>query len=76
MIATYRWLVRIDALGHQVDTMKMNEETYHHLMDQAEHLALKTFGDTAECEHIVAVFERLALHWQWGLPVDGATTVH
>jgi len=56
--------------------MKMNEETYHHLMDQAEHLALKTFGDTAECEHIVAVFERLALHWQWGLPVDGATTVH
>lgn len=54
----------------------MNENTRHDLMDEAERLAVRIFGKTAESEHIEAVFERLALHWRWGLPFDGATTVH
>lgn len=54
----------------------MDENTRHYLMDEAERLALQIFGETAECEHIEAVFERLTLHWRWGLPADGATTVH
>lgn len=58
------------------NTAAMDENTRHDLMDEAERFALQIFGKTAECEHIQAVFERLALHWRWGLPFDGATTVH
>lgn len=54
----------------------MDEYTRHELMDEAERLALETFGPQAEAEHIEAVFERLELHWRWGLPTSGATTVH
>ncbi|WP_368641740.1 hypothetical protein ABRZ08_13045 [Castellaniella ginsengisoli] len=54
----------------------MDTETRHELMDEAERLAIDAFGENAEVEHIEAVFERLALHWRWGLPADGAVTVH
>ena len=54
----------------------MDTNTRHALMDRAEQLALQTFGENAEAEHIEAVFERLVWNWQRGLPVDGAVTVH
>lgn len=58
------------------DTAGMDTETRHELMDEAERLAIDAFGENAEVEHIEAVFERLALHWRWGLPADGVVTVH
>jgi hypothetical protein len=58
------------------DTVGMDENTRHSLMDQAERLALEIFGENAEAEHIEAVFERLAWNWCRGLTADGATTVH
>lgn len=62
---------------HDTDkTASMDTHTRHELMDEAERLALETFGESAEVEHIEAVYERLALHWRWGLPADGATTIH
>ena len=54
----------------------MDEPTHHALMDEAERLAIEAFGPGAEVEHIEAVFERLTLHWRWGLSADGAVTVH
>lgn len=66
----------MDALPRRGDTAAMDDDTRHELMDEAERLALDAFGEYAEVEHIEAVFERLALHWRWGLPADGAVTVH
>jgi hypothetical protein len=54
----------------------MDTATRYELMDEAEELALQAFGPAAEAEHIEAVFERLELHWRWGLPADGAVTIH
>lgn len=66
----------MDALPCHSDTDAMDIATRYELMDEAEELALQAFGPAAEAEHIEAVFERLALHWRWGLPADGAVTVH
>lgn len=66
----------MDASRAPGDAARMNSDTRHELMDEAERLALEAFGDGTEIEHIEAVFERLALHWRWGLPASGATTVH
>ncbi|MGB3835904.1 hypothetical protein [Castellaniella sp.] len=54
----------------------MDTHTQNELMAKAERLALDTFGHHAEIEHIEAVFERLELHWRWGLPADGVVTIH
>jgi hypothetical protein len=66
----------MDGVRGPAETAGMDEDTRHDLMDEAERLALQVFGEHAECEHIEAVFERLAWHWQRGLPADGAVTVH
>jgi len=66
----------MDANHGRGDTAAMDTETRHELMDEAERLALQTFGECAEVEHIEAVFERLAWSWRRGLPADGAATVH
>lgn len=66
----------MDALPHHSDTAAMDDDARYELMDEAEELALQVFGPAAEAEHIEAVFERLALHWRWGLPADGAVTIH
>ncbi|NYT25364.1 hypothetical protein H0A73_17325 [Alcaligenaceae bacterium] len=68
--------MRIDGLTTPAHTAHMDDDTRHNLMDEAERLAIQAFGNTAELEHIEAVFERLALHWSWGLPAAGAVTVH
>jgi hypothetical protein len=68
--------VRMDGARGADDARGMDDDTRCELMDEAERLALEAFGEHAECEHIEAVFERLALHWRWGLPADGAVTVH
>jgi len=49
---------------------EMDESIRHDIMDKAERLALQTFSETAECEHIEAVFERLALHWRGCPPTE------
>lgn len=66
----------MDAHQDVGDTAAMDKETRHELMDEAEALAIEAFGPHAECEHIEAVFERLVMHWRWGLPADGVVTVH
>ena len=58
------------------ETADMDKCTRHELLDEAERLAIEAFGPHAEAEHIEAVFERLTLHWRWGLPAAGATTIH
>jgi len=68
--------MRIDRLTTPAHTAHMDDDTRHNLMDEAENLAIQVFGEHAEREHIEGVFERLALHWRWGLPVAGAVTVH
>ncbi len=66
----------MDALPYRSDTDAMVTATRYELMDEAEDLAMQAFGPAAEAEHIEAVFERLELHWRWGLPADGAVTIH
>lgn len=66
----------MDAPQAPAHTAGMDDDTRFALMDEAEELALQAFGPAAEVEHIQGVFERLALHWRWGLPADGAVTVH
>lgn len=66
----------MDALPYRCDTAEMDTTTRYELMDEAEDLALQAFGPAAEAEHIEAVFERLELHWRWGLPADGVVTIH
>lgn len=68
--------IRILDSGNASQNPRMDEMTKEILMDEAAELAYLAFGDDATDEHIEAVFERLALHWSWGLPMTGIVTVH
>lgn len=68
--------MRIDEHAAAPHTARMDKDTREDLMDEAERLALQVFGEAAEREHIEAVFERLALHWRWGLSTASVATVH
>lgn len=68
--------MRIDGLKPARHIARMETEIDYDLMDEAERLALAVFGRHAEREHIVAVYESLLVLRQWGMPADGATTMH
>lgn len=58
------------------NTRHMDEHIADALMDQATDLAYDAFGEGTTDDHIEVAFERLVLHWRWGLGATGVTTVH
>lgn len=68
--------MRIDGQKAAQHTARMDTEIDYDVMDEAERLAIEAFGRHAEREHIEAVYERLLVLRQWGLPAAGAATVH
>lgn len=58
------------------ETATMDDDTRIELMDEAERLAVQTFGQGAELEHIETMFELLIWRRGQGLPDTGTTTLH
>lgn len=76
MDSSITWKMRIHNPGSAPQNPHMDEMTKEELMDDAAQLVFATFGDHATDEHIEWAYQRLELHWRWGLPMAGIVTVH
>ena len=54
----------------------MDQDTADDLLEHATDMAYEAFGDAASDEHIEWAFQRLVMHWRWGLPSFDVMTVH
>lgn len=68
--------VRIDECQAGPHHVRMDEQTADDLFSDAVDLAYRAFGEAASDDHIEWAYQRLVIHWRWGLPMAGVVTVH
>lgn len=68
--------MRIEEADAGLHHAPMDETTCDALMERATDLAYLAFGQETTDDHIEWAYQRLVMHWRWGLPVAGVVTVH
>lgn len=54
----------------------MDEHIADALFERAVDLAYDAFGEQSTEDHAEWIYQRLVIHWRWGLGAVGVVTVH
>ena len=68
--------MRIEEAQAALHTAPMTDEVADALYERATDLAYAAFGQDTSDDHIEWAYQRLVMHWRWGLGAAGVVTVH